>query len=50
MLNLVFVRDEQVEHADRVQLKDGDVVTVLSPIAGRLKWIIQKGKTEIRVS
>ena len=30
--NLYFVGDMQVQHAER--LKDGDVVTVLSPIAG----------------
>src|SRR5262245_36326091 len=31
---LLFVGDEQVEPADRVEWKDGDVVTVLSPMAG----------------
>jgi molybdopterin converting factor small subunit len=30
---LLFVGDSQVE-GDRLQLKDGDVVTLLSPIAG----------------
>jgi molybdate/tungstate transport system ATP-binding protein len=31
---LVFLGDEQVQDAERTLLKDGDVVTVLSPIAG----------------
>jgi molybdopterin converting factor small subunit len=32
--NLFFLGDSQVQPSDAVQLKDGDVVTVLSPIAG----------------
>ena len=32
--NLFFVGDAQVQPSDCVALKDGDVVTVLSPIAG----------------
>jgi molybdopterin converting factor small subunit len=32
--NLFFVGDMQVQPSDAVALKDGDVVTVLSPIAG----------------
>jgi molybdopterin converting factor small subunit len=31
---LLFVGDEQVRSEDRVALQDGDVVTVLSPMAG----------------
>ena len=31
---LVFVGDEQVVPSDRSLLKDGDVVTLLSPMAG----------------
>jgi molybdopterin converting factor small subunit len=31
---LVFIRDEQVALADGVPLKEGDVVTLLSPMAG----------------
>ena len=32
--NLFFLGDTQVQPSDPVQLEDGDVVTVLSPIAG----------------
>ncbi len=32
--NLFFLGDSQIQPSDPVQLKDGDVVTVLSPIAG----------------
>jgi molybdopterin converting factor small subunit len=32
--NLFFLGDVQVQPSDAVTLKDGDVVTVLSPIAG----------------
>jgi molybdopterin converting factor small subunit len=32
--NLFFIGDEQVQPSDCAALKDGDVVTVLSPIAG----------------
>ena len=31
---LLFVGDEQVAAGDRRPLKDGDVVTILSPMAG----------------
>jgi molybdopterin converting factor small subunit len=31
---LVFVGDEQVASGDRRELRDGDVVTVLTPMAG----------------
>jgi len=31
---LVFLGEEQVEHAESAWLTDGDVLTVLSPIAG----------------
>jgi molybdopterin converting factor small subunit len=32
--NLFFIADHQVQPADPAPLQDGDVVTVLSPIAG----------------
>jgi molybdopterin converting factor small subunit len=32
--NLFFVGDTQVQPADSLQLKDGDEITILSPIAG----------------
>jgi molybdopterin converting factor small subunit len=32
--NLFFLGDSQIQPSDSLQLQDGDVVTVLSPIAG----------------